>query len=96
MTLLDRLKAAVVEVIWVLWEMGYWRDSEILKKVHANWFPTWVDYKTYHTMRSVDRQIEEIWKPSEIDKPIFTEEEHGETLLGGSMELKSPWSDDDN
>ena len=94
MTLLDAVKAAAVEIIWVLWSFGILNDNDILIRIHANWFPDWVTFKTYYTMKSVDKQIRDIWEPSELDKPIFKEEEEGETDLGGMMELKSPWSED--
>lgn len=47
-------------------------------------------------MQDVDAQIEELLEPSEVDKPIFIEEEYGETPLGGPMELRAPWLDDND
>ena len=46
-------------------------------------------------MKDVDRQIQEMFLESEIDPPVFSEEKEGETLLGGSMELRAPWLDED-
>ena len=64
--------------------------------VHTNWFNYWVEYRTCLTMQDVDVQIEELLEPSEVDKPIFTEEKEGETPLGGPMELRAPWLDDND
>ena len=47
-------------------------------------------------MQDVDVQIEELLEPSEVDKPIFIEEKEGETPLGGPMELRAPWLDDND
>lgn len=47
-------------------------------------------------MQDVDRQIEELSEPSEVDKPIFTENPEGETLLGGEMRLRAPWHETDD
>lgn len=46
-------------------------------------------------MQDVDRQVEELAQPSGVDKPIFSEELEGETPLGGMMELRAPWSNDE-
>lgn len=47
-------------------------------------------------MQDVDLQIEEMFLESEIDPPVFSEELEGETLLGGSLELRSPWMNEEN
>ena len=85
----------VVDVIRRLWDRGLYSDNKWLKMCHDNWFHCWVDYRTCLTMQDVDRQIEELMQPSEVDEPIFTEELEGETPLGGMMELRAPWSNDE-
>ncbi len=47
-------------------------------------------------MKDVDRQIQEMFEESEIDPPIFSEEIKGETELGGRLELRAPWLDEDD
>ena len=47
-------------------------------------------------MQDVDLQIEEMFLESKIEPPVFSEELEGETLLGGRMELRAPWSDEEN
>ena len=86
----------VVEIIKILWDHGYYRDNPWLNRIHDNWFSYWVDYKTKQSMDEVDRQIEEMFVESKIDPPVFSEEEEGETLLGGKMELRAPWLDDED
>ena len=86
----------VVEIIRILWDHGYYRDNPWLNRVHDNWFSYWVDYKTKQSMDEVDRQIEEMFLESEIEPPVFSEEKEGETLLGGRMELRAPWLDDED
>lgn len=48
--------------------------------------------------RDVDGAIEDYLKETEEPPvlPIFTEEEEGETELGGEMRLRAPWSFDEN
>ena len=86
----------VVEVIRILWDHGMYRDNKWLNMVHDNWFNFWVDYKTCLTMQDVDRQIEELSEPSEVDEPTFTVTLEGETPLGGEMRLRAPWIDADD
>jgi len=86
----------IVDIIRRLWDRGLYQDNKWLKMCHENWFNYWVEYKTCLTMRDVDVQIEELLEPSEVDKPIFTEEKEGETPLGGPMELRAPWLDDND
>jgi hypothetical protein len=90
------IQGFAVDVIRRLWDRKLYQDNKWLKMVHANWFNYWVEYRTCLTMQDVDAQIEELLEPSEVDKPIFTEEEHGETPLGGPMELRAPWLDDND
>jgi len=86
----------IVDIIRRLWDHGLYKDNKWLKMCHTNWFNYWVEYRTCLTMQDVDAQVEELLEPSEVDKPIFIEEEHGETPLGGPMELRAPWLDDND
>ena len=86
----------IVEIIRLLWDHGYYRDNPWLNRIHANWFSFWVEWKTDLTMKDVDRQIEEMFLESEVDPAVFSEEEEGETPLGGIMELRAPWHKDDD
>lgn len=89
-------KALVVEVIRILWGGGHYRQNKVLQQVHENWLPFWVEWKTELTMKGVDRQIEEMFLESEIEPPVFSEEEEGKTPLGGKLELRAPWLDDED
>ena len=89
-------KALVVEIIRIFWNEGFYRQNAILKQIHANWFPFWVEWKTEITMEEVDKQIEDLFLESVIEPPTFSEELEGETLLGGRMELRAPWLDEKN
>jgi len=89
-------RGLVVDIIRRLWDRGLYKDNKWLKMCHKNWLNYWVEYRTCLTMQDVDAQIEKLLEPSEVDKPIFTEEEHGETPLGGPMELRAPWLDDND
>lgn len=84
-------KALVVEFIRLLWDEGLYRQNSVLKKLHDEYFSFWVEWKTETTMKDMDRQIEELVKPAEVDAPIFWEEEEGDTPLGGKMGLRAPW-----
>ena len=86
----------VVDVIRRLWDKDLWRSNEWLKRCHEAWFPYWVDYRTCLTMKDVDKQIEEMFLESEVDPPVFSEELEGETPLGGKLELRAPWLDEEN
>lgn len=88
-------KALAVELIRIFWNKGLYRQSKILKQIHFEWFDYWVQWKTSKTMEEVDRQIEKIFLESEIDPPVFSEQEDGETPIGGRMELRVPWLDED-
>jgi len=88
-------KALVVEIIRSLWDEGLYRQNPTLKRIHDEWFSFWVEWKTEVTMQDVDRQIEELVEPAEVDAPVFWEEE-GNTPLGGKMGLRAPWHEDDN
>jgi len=86
----------VVDIIRRLWDHGLYKDNKWLKMCHQNWFNYWVEYRTCLTMQDVDTQIEELRKPSGVDKPIFTESQEGETPLGGEMRLRAPWLDEND
>ena len=89
-------RGLVVDVIRELWDRGFYKDNKWLNMCHEAWFPYWVDYRTCLTMQDVDKQIEELVLPTEVDKPVFSEELEGETLLGGRMELRAPWLDEED
>lgn len=89
-------RGLVVDVIRELWGRGLYIDNKWLKLIHENWFSYWVDYRACLTMQDVDRQIEEMFIESEIDPPVFSEEVEGETLLGGSLELRAPWTNEED
>lgn len=84
-----------MELIRRLWHIGKYRNNKVLQQIHDNWFHHWVDWKTAGTMRSVDRQAEELvdlWEEEDplLDDYIFSEILEGETPLGGEMRLRSP------
>ena len=87
-------QALVVEVIRRLWDRGLYRNNTILQQIHDNWFDFWVEFKTQATMNEVDRQIEEMFYESRIDSPVYWEDEHGETPLGGAMGISHDFTDD--
>lgn len=87
----------VVEIIRIFWDHGLYRDNPWFQKIHTTWFHHWVEYKTKQTMQDVDKQIEELNpEPVEISKPIYWEEEKGDTPLGGAMGLRHEFTDDNN
>ena len=86
-----KLQGLMVEIIKILWDHGYYHNNPWLQRIHDNWHPFWVDYKTGITMADVDKQIEEMFLESEIEPPVFSEELEGETPLGGKLELRAPW-----
>jgi len=85
-------RGLIVDVIRRLWDDGLFLDNKWLKMCHEAWFSCWVDYRSCLEMQEVDKQIEDLFIESEIDSPIFSEELEGETALGGSLELRSPWT----
>ena len=78
-------RALVVEIIRNLWDRGLYRDNKWLRLCHDNWIGFWIDWRTSLTMKSVDEQIEDMYYESEIEPPIYWEEEEGETALGGPL-----------
>lgn len=89
-------KALVVEIIRVLWDRGLYRDNKWLRMCHDNWLSFWIDWRTAKTMEDVDRQIEDILVESEMDPPLYWEEETGETPLGGAMGYTYDFYDKDH
>jgi hypothetical protein len=85
-----------VEIIRIFWDHGYFTDNKWLQMIHDNWWCHWVAYKTNVTLQDVDRQIEDLVQAAEVDEPVFSEKLEGETLLGGKMELRAPWLDDED
>ena len=83
----DKFKAMTVEFIRQLWNRTPITNIA-LTQLHDAWFQYWVDWKVETTMEGVDRQIEELIQPSEVDKPIFSDED-------GTLRLRAPWIDDD-
>jgi hypothetical protein len=88
--------AFLVEVIRILWDKGLYRQNKWLQMIHDEWFEVWTIWRTGITMKDVDRQIEEMFHESEVDPPVFSEELEGETPLGGKMELRAPWLDEED
>ena len=88
--------AFLVEVIRILWDNDLYRQNEWLQIIHDEWFDAWTIWRTGITMKDVDRQIEEMFHESETDPFVFSEELEGETPLGGKMELRAPWLDEEN
>ena len=97
------------------------RTHFVIAAIMGHCFTDWVEWKTEHTMATVDQQAEELktqWKEQENEAIVakFQEKypeakvtlhdantgavliEHppdgsnAQSLLGGAMEIKSPWS----
>ena len=85
LTVTKRLQAVAVDVIRRLWDRGLYRDNKWLRMVHDNWLHHWIDVKTAVTMRSVDAQAADLTPEPEVIKPVYWEEEEGETALGGPL-----------
>ena len=90
------VKALVVEIIRVLWDRGLYRDNKWLRMCHDNWINFWIDWRTEKTMADVDRQIEDLFHESEMDPPLYWEEEKGDTPLGGAMGLRHEFTEKDD
>ena len=84
-TVVKRLQALVVDITRRLWEKGLYRDNKWLRMCHDYWLHHWLDVKTAVTMSSVDEQVKVLTPEPEVIKPIYWEEEEGETPLGGSL-----------
>lgn len=87
-------KGWIVEIIRRFWDRGEYRDVEWMQEVHSAWFEDWVEMRTYRTLEEFDGMASEFFPPSEVSKPVFTEEKEGETPLGGIMRLRAPWLDE--
>ena len=94
LTTTEFVMALAVEVIRRLWSRGLYRNNPWLKKIVDEWFDVWVEYKTQVTMKSVDDQIKILNpEPVEFSEPLYWEEEHGETPLGGAMGIRHDFTD---
>ena len=85
LTVTQRLQAVAVEIIRRLWDVGLYRSNKLLRMLHDNWVHHWVDVKAAAVMRSVDAQAEALTPEPEVVKPLYWEEEEGETPLGGAL-----------
>ena len=92
-TVTKRLQALVVDIIRRLWNQGFYRNIEWLRMIHDNWIGHWIDVKTAVTMRSVDAQAKSLAPEPEVVKPIYWEEEKGETPLGGPIGFTHKFDD---
>lgn len=77
------------------------RGSPWVKRLLAECFPDWIEWKTEQTMTDVDRQTDELHRQwSEAEKreqsPVITEEppdySDAQNLLGGEMRIRAPWA----
>jgi len=84
-TVTKRLQALAVDIVRRLWDRNLYRDNKWLKMIHENWISHWIDVKTAVAMRSVDAQAAALTPEPEIIKPVYWEEETGETALGGPL-----------
>ena len=81
------------------WEMNRW-----IKMIRTYCFYDWVEWKTERTMKSVDRQVEELQEEMEaedkakyVDPVVIEHEPDGskaQELLGGTLEMRAPWVKD--
>ena len=85
LTVTKRLQALVVEIIRRLWDHGYLHNNQYANMIHDAWVHHWIDVKTANTMRSVDAQAADLTPEPEVIKPIYWEEEGGDTALGGPL-----------
>jgi hypothetical protein len=116
------LNAIIYDILWRLCDsFPSLRGKGWVILIMDHCFPDWVEWKTELTMKSVDKQTDDIreqWRREDNEKVrekfsnIFSESEvttHDENtgavliehppdgskaqdLLGGTMEIKSPWS----
>ena len=80
-----RLQALVVDIIRRLWDNKLYQNNKWLRLIHDNWIGHWIDVKSAATMHSVDEQAEALTPEPEVVKPVYWEEEKGETPLGGTI-----------
>ena len=88
------MKALAVEVIRLLWDRGLYRDNKWLRLCHDNWLHHWLDWRTFLTMEAVDSQAKKMTPEPEVVKPLYWEEEEGETPLGGAFGYTYDFVDD--
>lgn len=88
------MMALVVEIIRALWDKGLYRDNKWLRLCHSNWLHHWIDWRTSLTMEDVDQQAKELTPEPKVVKPLYWEEEEGETPLGGPMGFRYDFVDD--
>lgn len=115
------LNAIVYDILWRLCDsFPSLRGKKWVRFAMDYCFPDWVEWKTETTMKSVDKQVEDLkqqWRDEENEKvlknfskvfsesKVSTHNEQGavriehpadgseaQDLLGGAMEIKSPWS----
>ena len=84
-TVTKRLQALVVSIIRRLGDHGYLHNNKYANAIYHAWVHHWIDVKTAITMDSVDEQAKALTPEPEVVKPVYWEEEEGETALGGSF-----------
>ena len=96
----NALNAIIYDILWrVCDNYPSLRQNPLIKQIMDHCFPDWVEWKTETTMKDVDRQVEEIKEEWAKDDPKPEYIEHSpdgskaQELLGGAMEIKSPWSE---
>ena len=94
------INAAAYEVCRILVDDKPQRQSNwIISKIMEHCRPDWVLWKTESTMSDVDAQIEDLHEQWEREEPKPRIIEHppdgskAQDLLGGTMEIRAPWSD---
>lgn len=97
----DPIKALIYEFLRGVSEgKPFLRGNFLVKAFMDGCFHDWTLWRTTVTMSDVDIQAEEIvkkWEEEEEIKPVIIEHEpdgsKAQELLGGALEIKSPWSD---
>ena len=82
------------------WELNQW-----VQIIRRHCFLDWVEWKTERTMKNVDKQIDDLKQMmADSDRKLYVEPiiiEHkpdgskAQELLGGTLEIKAPWFDND-
>ena len=96
----NTFNAIVYDILWRFCDSyPSLRSNTLVRMAMTHCFPDWVLWKTEVTMTDVDRQVEDIqreWEEQE-PKPVIIEHKpdgsKAQELLGGAMEIKSPWSE---
>lgn len=93
-------KALVYEFLLKLSDgKPFFRGNFIVRELMGFCFLDWVEWKKDVAMKDVDLQVEEIlekWEEEDPKPTIIHYEPDGSTaqdLLGGAMEIRSPWSE---